>query len=108
MRRAARNSPARPRSRRKTSDAPATVPESKSRNVGSIEALLSLVLGALMVVAALVPRSFKQVFLLGLGGGLVYRGLTGECGFYKAVGIDTAKGPLLGQVTDKVQATTTD
>ena len=56
-----------------------------------------------MVIAALVPRSFKQLFLLGLGGGLLHRDPDGECGFYQAAGIDTAKGSLLGQVNDKVK-----
>lgn len=104
MRRAAQTSPARPRTRRKPADLRPTAPAPAPRNVGSIEALLSLALGVAMVVAALVPRSFKQLFLLGVGGGLAYRGLTGNCGVYKAVGIDTARGSLLGQVSDKVQA----
>lgn len=90
MRRASPDSPARPRSRSKIKGATPSAPVVESRNVGSIEALLSLTLGVLMVVAALVPRSFKQLFLLGLGGGLLHRGLTGECGFYKAVGVNTA------------------
>lgn len=107
MRRASPNSPARPRTRRKTADAPSSAP-AEPRNVGSIEALLSLTVGALMIVAALVPRSFKQVFLLGLGGGLLHRGLTGECGFYKAVGVNTARGSLLGQVNEKLRAAAKD
>lgn len=90
MRQPASRLPARSRSRRKTS-APASVPA--ERNVGSVEALTSLTLGVVMVVAALVPRSLKQVLMLGLGGGLLYRGLTGDCGFYRALGVDTAEKP---------------
>ena len=108
MRRAASNSPARPRTRRKPAATLPEVPTSAPRNVGSIEALLSLTLGVLMVVAALVPRSFKQLFLLGFGGGLVYRGLTGNCGLYQAAGIDTAKGALLPQVGAKVKQAAKD
>ena len=69
-----------------------------------MEALLSLTVGVLMVVAALVPRTLRQLVLLGFGGALAYRGLTGNCGVYQAVGIDTAKGSLLGQVGDKLKA----
>ena len=56
-----------------------------------------------MVVAALVPRSFRQLFLLGFGGALAYRGLTGECGLYRSVGIDTNREPLLPQVERKLK-----
>ena len=111
MRRAAQPASKRSRSRRKTAaDTPATPrPASEPasippRNVGSVEALLSLTVGVLMVVAALVPRTFRQLFLLTFGSALAYRGLTGNCGVYKAVGIDTAKGSLLAQVGDKLQA----
>ena len=105
MRRAAQSATPRPRSRRKTADTPpATPPAAGPRNVGSVEALLSLTLGVLMVVAALVPRTFRQACLLALGGGLAYRGLTGNCGVYKAVGIDTAHGSPLGQVGAKLKA----
>ena len=108
MRRAAQTAPTRSRSRRKTADAPPVPPTAAPRNVGSVEALMSLTIGVLMVVAALVPRSFKQLFLLGFGGALAYRGMTGNCGFYKAAGIDTAKGSLLGQVSDKLKAASRD
>ena len=112
MRRAAQPAPHRSRSRRKTAaaDTPATPPptlepaSTPPRNVGSVEALLSLTVGVLMVVAALVPRPFRQRVLLGFGGALAYRGLTGNCGVYQAVGIDTAKGSLLAQVGDKLGA----
>ena len=102
MRRAAQSSPTRPRTRRKAAPtalaAPseAAAPALPTRNVGSVEALLSLTLGVLMVVAALVPRSFKQLFLLGFGGLLAYRGLTGHSGFYASAGIDTAQGERKG------------
>ncbi len=108
MRRAAQTAPTRSRSRRKATDASPPTPAAAPRNVGSVEALVSLTVGVLMVVAALVPRSFKQLFLLGFGGALAYRGLTGNCGFYQAAGIDTAKGSLLGQVSDKLKAAPQD
>lgn len=108
MRSAARNSTPRSRSRRKTTEAAPVIPKAPPRNVGPIEALLSLTLGVSMVIAALVPRSLKQLLLLGLGGGLAYRGLTGECGVYRAAGIDTTGGSRLGQANGKVPAATKD
>ena len=63
-----------------------------SRNVGEMEGALSVGLGVLFVVAALFPRSIKQLVMLSLGSGLLYRGMTGHCGVYQSMGIDTAKG----------------
>ena len=74
------------------------------KNVGSLESGFSLLLGVLFVVAALFPRSIKQVFLLGAGTSLVYRGMTSHCTVYEALGLDTDKGSLVGQVSEKVQA----
>ena len=74
------------------------------KNVGSLESGFSLLLGVLFVVAALFPRSLKQLFLLGAGSSLVYRGMTSHCAVYEALGLDTDKGSLVGQVSEKVQA----
>jgi uncharacterized membrane protein len=75
-----------------------------SKNVGSLESGFSLLLGVLFVVAALFPRSIKQLFLLGAGTSLVYRGMTSHCAVYEALGFDTDKGSLAGQISEKVQA----
>ncbi len=60
------------------------------RNVGELEGALSMGMGVLFVIAALFPRSIKQLVMLSLGGSLLYRGMTGHCGVYQAMGIDTA------------------
>ena len=73
-----------------------------ARNVGALEGALSMGLGVLLVIAALFPRSIKKLLMLTLGGGLLYRGMTGHCGVYQAVGIDTTKEPLLPQLSDKL------
>ena len=65
--------------------------ETSGRNVGSLEGVLSMTLGVLLVVAALFPRSIRQLLMLGIGGGLLYRGTTGQCGVYKALGVSTAE-----------------
>ena len=75
-----------------------------SKNVGSLESGFSLLLGVLFVVAALFPRSLKQLFLLGAGTSLVYRGMTSHCAVYEVLGLDTDKGSLAGQISEKVQA----
>ena len=43
------------------------------------------------MIAALFPRSLKQLLLLGMGGGLVYRGVTSHCGLYQALDLNTEK-----------------
>lgn len=98
-------SPATPRPRRKgpsgqavaveadLAPKPATEPTAPAdgKNVGSLEGAFSLTLGFLLVIAALFPRSIRQLLMLGIGGGLAYRGLTRECGVYKTLGIDTTR-----------------
>ena len=100
------------RSKRKTPSSPAepvsvptvgaTETPGDQRNVGSLEGALSLTLGVLLVVAALFPRSIRQLLMLGIGGGLAYRGMKGRCAVYEATGINTAKAPLLRQLGDKL------
>ena len=102
----ASNSPARSRARKKavepgeteTSAAestPALSAPSDSQNVDPLEGKVSVAAGVLFIIAALFPRSLKQLVMLSLGGGLLYRGMTGHCGVYQALNIDTKKTPLL-------------
>ena len=105
MKRAAKT-PTRSRPRKKVAARESTAPvESESasatpgpsaegtggRNVGSLEGALSVGLGVLFLVAAVFPRSIKQLLMLSLGGGLLYRGMTGHSSVYQAMGVDTAK-----------------
>ena len=80
----------------------ASAPE---HNINSLESGLSLAAGVLFLVGALFPRSIKQLLLLGIGGWLTYRGMTGRCDLYAALGIDTEKGSLLKQINDKYLVT---
>lgn len=59
------------------------------QNVSELEGALSVGMGLLFVIAALFPRSLKQLVMLSLGGGLLYRGMTRHCGVYEAMGVDT-------------------
>lgn len=61
-------------------------------NVGEAERLLSLIGGgALAVLGAAGPRGLGRVVLPALGGLLAYRGLSGHCSAYAALGLNTAE-----------------
>ena len=76
------------------------VTPSDDKNVSPFEGTLSIYAGALLLVAALFPRSFKQVLLLGLGAGFIYRGQSRHCHVYSAVGVDTNKTGLIKQLSN--------
>ncbi len=62
-------------------------------NVGKNERLASAGIGALLALIAL-RRSWGSLLVLGLGGYLVYRGVSGNCRVYEALNLDrTAKAP---------------
>ena len=119
MKRDAASQPNRSRARKKAAPAPAVtetavapanatggepVASEPERNVNSLESGLSVTAGVLFLVGALFPRSIKQLLLLTLGGWLTYRGMTGRCDLYAALGIDTERGSLLKQINDKYLA----
>ena len=66
------------------------VPEMR-RNVGPTDRLISLGLGGCLTVAGLAGRKVEPISLLA-GGYLLYRGLTGNCCIYQALGVGT-EGP---------------
>ncbi|MEW6296827.1 MAG: SRPBCC family protein [Thermodesulfobacteriota bacterium] len=59
-------------------------------NVGDAERWLSLIGGTALLLYGLRCRSFGGLGLAFLGGNLVYRGATGHCGLYEALGVNTA------------------
>lgn len=65
---------------------------SRPKNVGTTERWLSFLGGALLIMRGFNRPSMTNS-LLGLGGvGLVYRGATGHCPAYAALGIDRREG----------------
>jgi len=70
-----------------------TMHEERSRmNVGKNERHISLGLGvALGLLGVRNGFSLRGLAMAAVGGGLVYRGLTGSCSVYQALGISTAK-----------------
>ena len=79
---------------RSLSDAPGFQPAScsKSRvNVGFFERLFSAMAGAGMAAYGLTTARRGGLAVGALGGALAYRGLTGHCSCYSALGLDTAR-----------------
>jgi uncharacterized membrane protein len=62
---------------------------SHPRNVGDLERGLSLIGGGALVLYGL-RRSLGNLALMLGGGALIYRGLTGYCAAYQALGVNTA------------------
>jgi uncharacterized membrane protein len=62
---------------------------SHPRNIGDLERGLSLIGGTALVLYGL-RRSLGNMALMLGGGALIYRGLTGYCAAYQALGVSTA------------------
>jgi uncharacterized membrane protein len=62
-----------------------------SVNVGESERLISLVGGATMALVGLERRSLGGLIVAALGGALIYRGYSGQCSLYTALGMTSAK-----------------
>ena len=58
-------------------------------NVGQIERLASVITGGALGLYGVARRSLAGAALAAIGGSLVYRGLTGHCPVYGALGFDT-------------------
>src|SRR6476660_2514726 len=58
-----------------------------SINVGNSERKISLASGAILAIAGLSRRDVPGLLLAGIGGSLIYRGATGHCSAYKALGV---------------------
>jgi uncharacterized membrane protein len=61
-------------------------------NVGSTERLCSSLAGGALALYGLSRMSLAGLVLAGLGGSLLYRGATGQCQLYKALGVNTVEG----------------
>jgi len=63
----------------------------KHRNLAEIERWLSLFGGGTLALYGLARGTLGGLALSLLGGGLVYRGITGHCRVYEALGVNTAE-----------------
>jgi uncharacterized membrane protein len=78
------------------------------KNVGTIERWGSVIGGAALTAYGLKRRSLGGVALALLGGGLVYRGMTGYCQLYQALGSNNARDGGATQVIEVEKAITID
>ncbi|MEA2734228.1 MAG: hypothetical protein QOE14_679 [Humisphaera sp.] len=62
-------------------------------NVGSTERTVSTAAGAILALAGLGRRSLPGLVIAAIGGGLIYRGVSGSCPVYHAMGLDTSDEP---------------
>ena len=59
-------------------------------NVARSERIISAVAGGALAFAGLRMKSLPGLLMAALGGGLVYRGVSGHCHAYEALGVNTA------------------
>jgi uncharacterized membrane protein len=70
----------------------------KRTNVGQTERIVSLAAGSILALLGVGRRDALGLLIGGVGGGLLYRGATGHCHTYQALGIDTADGETRGGI----------
>jgi uncharacterized membrane protein len=75
--------------------------QTNDKNVGTLERWGSVLGGAALAAYGLKRRTLGGAALALLGGGLVYRGMTGRCQLYQVLGINTAQD---GGATQVIQA----
>jgi uncharacterized membrane protein len=61
-------------------------------NVGKNERLVSLAAGSIVAALGAARRGPLGLLMAGVGGAMLYRGATGYCHTYAALGVDTAQG----------------
>src|SRR5436305_650601 len=65
-------------------------PRGTKTNVGDTERTASLIGGGILGLLGLSRGTLGGLGLAALGGGLIYRGWTGHCDCYAALGVNTA------------------
>ena len=75
--------------------------ESDNINVGDNERKASVVAGGALALYGLSRKSWSGALLAAVGGGLVYRGVTGHCAAYEALSQNTAVGDDAASMPDK-------
>ena len=58
-------------------------------NVGETERTVSIMAGAALGLMGLQAHSTRRLLMLGTAAGMIYRGVSGQCGLYRMLGIDT-------------------
>jgi uncharacterized membrane protein len=60
-------------------------------NVGQMERLASVIAGGTILMTMGGMRSLRGAAATAIGAGLIWRGLSGHCGLYHRLGVDTAE-----------------
>lgn len=67
--------------------------DGSSINVGSTERNISIAVGTVVGLLGLTkPLSLRGLVMMGLGGALIYRGMSGNCPLYSKLGVSTREG----------------
>jgi len=83
-------------------------------NLSDVERSVSVILGGALVVRALQKMDVIPLALAALGVGLIFRGASGHCSLYQAMGVDGAQGgkhraaPLPTSVPGEIRAAAED
>jgi uncharacterized membrane protein len=64
--------------------------QTRDTNINEAERWASLIGGTSLVAYGLSKRDWKGLSLAALGGGVLWRGLSGHCSFYQALGLNSA------------------
>jgi uncharacterized membrane protein len=81
---------------------PATGDHARRRNVGAGERVLSALLGAGLAAYGVRRGTLGGLALALAGTGLVWRGVSGHCQLYSALGVDSATGVRAGNLGVKI------
>jgi uncharacterized membrane protein len=76
----------------------------RQKNVGDNERLVSAVAGMVLGVVGLHRKDLSGLIVAGLGGALIYRGASGHCSAYSALGINTAEADITKK-PERIQVT---
>lgn len=63
---------------------------SSAVNISDTERTVSLAVGGLCALVGLSRLSLTNLLAMGIGGALIYRGMTGHCDVYQALEMSTA------------------
>jgi uncharacterized membrane protein len=72
-------------------------------NVGDVERKVSLAAGGILALIGLGRRDLTGLLIAGVGGGLIYRGVSGQCPMYQSLGINTAEESEAAQYSIHVE-----
>ena len=79
------------RGRQQGSDVGPSMDWNLEQNVGQGERTISLMAGAILAGLGLSRGGLSGLAMLGMGGALAFRGATGHCSEYQAMGVDTTE-----------------